>query len=446
MNALTIKYKRILMIAFYGISYALVPLIIGIVLASNNVNLHISGDFWATMSGVLFLSNVFGFGSERLIMIYTQRFRSLYAKSFKINLLSLIKFFLVMFVIIGIVTLVVDLFVYILLLNKFDILPHDVNHPILLCFFCIFFFMTSRFMGAFLQGEGFQSIVMQYSIYTNITRVTVIYFLVHNSLYFETFIGREYDLVFTLCLVLSLTEIVRIIGYSIKIISYLSTIPYLDNTNIDSSWKKHLWYFGLYSLQYDWLVVLMILVEIFGSSEAEPAVIGYLIGIIRVFYLIGFITQQITRLKIMQLLSQQKALVSYLFHIAKILGAIMCVVLIITFIISSPLLQHYHITQYLPQLLILVVIAAFKSFSEAVFVNLILTTISKVISWFVYGSSLIFFGFIICIINVSKFGISNVLDSFIIFYALIAVFELIYGVVVLRALMRNKSNYTLLAM
>ena len=93
------KYQRFIVIGLYGISFILIPIVLGIVLASSHIEMHIVGDFWATLAGIMFLSNVFGFGSERLVTIYAQRFKHLYARSFKINLVHVIKFFFVMFAI-----------------------------------------------------------------------------------------------------------------------------------------------------------------------------------------------------------------------------------------------------------------------------------------------------------------------------------------------------------
>jgi len=439
------KYQRFIVIGLYGISFILIPIVLGIVLASSHIEMHIVGDFWATLAGIMFLSNVFGFGSERLVTIYAQRFKHLYARSFKINLVHVIKFFLVMFAIIGGVTLLVDLIVYLLLLNKVVLLPKHIHHPILLCFFCIFFFMTARFLGAFLHGEGFQLCVMRYSIYTNFTRIIAVYLVVHYATYFETSIGSEYNLVFTLCLVLSLSELIRIIGYSVQIVRHLRTMPNSETDQLDTSWKKSLWYFGLYSLQYDWLVVITILVEMFGASESEPAIIGYLIGVIRVFYLLSFVTQQLIRVKLAQFSAQQANLIPYLRKISKVFISVLILVFALVLIFAHQLLLHYKIPQLLPQLLILVFIGACKAYGEAILVNFIFTTANKIIRGFVLGSSLIYFGFIGAIITVAPAGINGVLDSFIIFYALIALFELVYGLIALRVIVRTQQNYTLLA-
>lgn len=439
------KYQRFIIIGLYGISFTLIPVVIGIALASSHIEIHIIGDFWATIAGLMFLSNVFGFGSERLVTIYAQRFKHLYANSLKINLINVMKFFLVMFAIIGAITILLDALVYLLLLNKIDLLPEPTHHPILLCFFCIFFFMTARFLAAFLHGEGFQTCVMTYSIYTNLVRIIAVYLIVHYSVYFETSISREYDLVFTLCLVLSLSELIRIVGYSIQIIRHIKALPKSETEQLDTTWKKSLWYFGLYSLQYDWLVVITILVELFGALESEPAIIGYLIGIVRVFYLLGFVTQQLIRVKMAQFSVQQSNLIPYLRRVSKGFIAILILVLGLVLMAAHPLLLHYKIPQFLPQLLILVVIGACKSYGEAILVNFIFTTANKVIRGFVFGSSLIYFGFIGAIIMVAPAGINGVLDNFIVFYALIAIFELIYGLMALRVIVRTQQSYALLA-
>lgn len=439
------KYQRFIIIGLYGISYALIPVVVGIVLASSHIEMHIVGDFWATIAGIMFLSNVFGFGSERLVTIYAQRFKHLYARSLKINLINVIKFFLVMFAIIGAITLLVDLLVYLLLLSKINVLPKNAHHPILLCFFCIFFFMTARFLGAFLYGEGFQLCVMHYSIYTNLVRIIAVYLIVHYSIYFETSIGGEYNLVFTLCLVLSLSELIRIIGYSVQIVRHIRALPNSETSQIDTSWKKSIWYFGLYSLQYDWLVVITILVEMFGASESEPAIIGYLIGIVRVFYVLGWMTQQLIRVKLAQFSAQRANLIPYLSRVSKGFIAVLILGLCLVAMIAHQLLLHYKIPQFLPQLLILVFVGACKAYGEAILVNFIFTTANKVIRGFVLGSSLIYFGFIGAIITVAPAGINGVLNNFIIFYALIAIFELIYGLIAVRMILRNQQNYTLLA-
>lgn len=439
------KYNHALVVAIYGISYALVPLGLGFFLASAHINLDVSGDFWAAIAGVMFLSNVFGLGSERLVMIYAQRFKYLYFNSLKINLINVLKFFLLLFVIIGLITAVIDLIIYLLLLNQIDLLPPGAHHPILLCCFCIFFFMTARFLAAFLQGEGFQLCVMRYSIYTNIVRVISVYWIIHNSFYFETLIGGEYNFVFTLCLALSLAEVIRIIGYSVKIFNHLRAIPNSKNNQLDMGWKHQLYYFALYSLQYDWLVVVTILVEMFGVSELEPAIMGYLIGIIRIFYLLGYIAQQLTRIKITQLTVRKADLLKYWRITSKNMISILVVTLLVTFVISHPLLVHYGIPEYLPQLLILIVIGACKAYSEAILVNVIFTTNSTTIRWFVYISSLIYFAFISAVIIVAPVGIHRVLNYFILFYGLIACFELVYGSIVLRRIIRTHQNYTLQA-
>lgn len=437
------KYHYAIIVALYGITYALVPVATGFFLASFHADLHVVGDFWATIAGVMFLSNVFGLGSERLVMIYTQRFKHLYFQSRKINLIYVIKFFLIMFGVIGALTVLIDLIVYLLLLGRIDVLPPNAHHPILLCCFCIFFFMTARFLAAFLQGEGFHLCVMRYSVYTNIVRVVVVYFIIRNSLYFETMIGGEYNLVFTLCLALSLGELIRIIGYSKRIFQHLSKIPDSKNNQLDTAWKRQLSYFALYSLQYDWLVVITILVEIFGVSELEPAIIGYLIGVVRIFYLLGYVAQQLTRIKIAQLSVQQADLLKYWNKISKIMIRVLIFAVVLVFIISHSLLQHYGIVEYLPQLLVLVIIGAVKAYGEAIFVNVIFTTGSRTISVFVCISSLIYFAFIAAIINAAEVGIHQVLTDFMIFYALITSFELIYGLMVSRKIIRTQQSYIL---
>lgn len=432
-----------MLVALYGISYALVPLVTGFFMASAHVGISVSGDFWATIAGVMFLSNVFGLGSERLVMIYTQRFKQFYFHSRKINLIHVIKFFLLMFIVIGVITAVIDITVYLLLRGKIDILPPNAHHPILLCCFCIFFFMTARFLAAFLQGEGFQLCVMRYSVLTNLARIIAVYFIIYNSLYFETMIGGEYNLVFTLCLAISLAEIIRIIGYSVQIINHLRRIPTSKNNQLDTVWKKQLYYFALYSLQYDWLVVVTILVEMFGISEIEPAIIGYLVGVVRIFYLLGYVAQQITRIRITQLTVQKADLLKYWRNTSKNMIMILLFAFVVALIISHPLLLHYGIPEYLPQLLILVSIGACKSYGEAIFVNIIFTTSSNMIRWFVYISSLMYFAFIVAIINAAEVGIHRVLTDFIIFYALITSFELIYGLMVFRNILRTQQSYTL---
>lgn len=433
------KQAGLILIIIYAACYAGQPLTVGLIISGHGIPLETAGEFWASIATIYFLTGIFGIGSERFISVQIQRLKKYYLKSLRSNLIKVLTFFVIFFMSVGFIALIADIFAYLLFRYHSGFIHTRLAHPAELCLFCIFFFLSSNFMAAFLLTEGFQSVVMRIGAFSIILRVLAVVLIMHYQIRFGPNIANDYALVFTLCLTISAAEIIRIIGYGYYICRYLNMIIAYSDKTLDLQWKKDIWHYAVHSLQCDWVLIGNIIVEMFGRGVNDAAIFGYLFGAVRLFHLLGRIIQQLTRDSLVRSLFNIQTFIKTFWQVI-ILGTLITgIFLIIVLYFTSDITGYYKITEYVRQLNYLVLIGAARTLGEAFLLMAIFAYSKKFMRFYVYISSLIYFTYIIRMIKAAPFGISFAINTFIKFYFWATVFELVLGVLVLAVIIRRNQ-------
>ncbi len=428
-----------ILVATYVLTFASQALVVGLIISGYKISMHTAGDFWASMAGIVFLANIFGIGSDRFISVQIHRLKRFYMNSLRSNITNVFLFFITFFSIVTFFAGALDLAAYFLFKYYPSFTQSKASHPVELCLFCMFFFLSSNFMTAFLQSEGYYSGVMKVAIFAILLRIILVIVVMRYNIRFDITGDDEYNLVFTLCFLISLPEIIKIIGYTKYIYQYLILISPYNEEKLDSQWKKDIWLYALHSLQYDWILVGTITVEIFGRSESDPAVFGYLFGVVRMFHMLGRIIQQLTRDYLVRSLYDIKT--SYIsFRKLVFLGTVATfLIMIVVLCFDQRIALYYKIPQYIHQLDTLVTIAAVRAFAEAFLIIVIFAYSKKIMRFYVYISTVIFFGYIFAMTQKAQFGVKVAIQTYTHFYLTATIFETVLGMIVLYLILKRNQ-------
>ena len=122
--------------------------------------------------------------------------------------------------------------------------------------------MTSNFMSSFIRGIGRYDVTVKSTMITILIRILVFFVILNTKYTFNLHISYGYNVVFTLILMSTLVELIRITFYSIAIIKHLITLTDLQPEKIDKRWRSEIFYYALFSLQYDLILTFIIFVDI----------------------------------------------------------------------------------------------------------------------------------------------------------------------------------------
>lgn len=439
MNSQINSFSQKVILCIFAILFAGQPAIIGLTLSSYVHQANTVGDFYAAIAAILFLSNALALSSDRFISVQLHRLKVNYSQALRSNYLYLLKFFLTLFILIAVIAILGDLIWY--LLFRFNLLRDSdkMTHPVELCFFCIFFFMTANFMASFLRAIGRYNTVVKSSIISISVRLIIFFLVVVNNYNINLQLDPEYNQVFTLIIVIAGCEIIRIFFFSWEIIKHLSDIVDQHPDNIDRSWQQDVMYYFLYSIQYDLILTFIIIMEIFSPSENAPGICGYIFATVRVFQLFGVILHNAIRDSVAKSLVLKKnfeQLTSF-----TIVGFISMILIMLVMALSfmDRITLYYHIYQFKYFVVILVCITAIKAIIDALFSIVIFTT-RKTMKIFTQLSTIIFIIYIIMSIRATGLDFDRALWTFITFYSIFTALEIIAGLLMLVETKRAKFS------
>ena len=434
MNSPISSLSQKILLGIFAILFAGQPAIIGLTLSSYIPQPNIVGDFYAAIATLLFLANALGLNADRFISIQLNRLKLNYSNALRSNYLYLLKFFLLLFFLIAVVALVGDIVLYFLF--RFSILTsHDkITHPVELCFFCIFFFMTANFMASFLRGIGHYDTVVRSTIVSILARLIIFYLVLANHYSFDLQLEPGYNEVFTLVFIVSACEIIRIFLFSITIFKYLAKIVDQHPGKIDRTWQQDIFYYFLYSMQYDLILTFIIITEIFGRSENAPGLCGYIFATVRAFQVLGVIFHNLIRDSVAKSLVLKNNFEKLTLMIILSSTLIIIVLLIFTIVFIDQITLSLHIYQFRYFVIILVCITAIKSIIDALFSIVIFAT-RKTMKSFTLISTLIFSAYIVISIHYSSLSFNLALWTFIAFYSIFTTIEILTGI---RMFIENK--------
>ncbi len=138
----------------------------------------------------------------------------------------------ILFTNIAIIALIADIVIFFIFKVGFLTVNSRITHPVELCLFCIFFVMTSNFMGSFIRGIGRYDVTVKSTMITILIRILVFFVILNTKYTFNLHISYGYNVVFTLILMSTLVELIRITFYSIAIIKHLITLTDLQPEKI----------------------------------------------------------------------------------------------------------------------------------------------------------------------------------------------------------------------
>ena len=432
--------KNLKLTVLYALVFSLQAFAIGWLLSYFKISNAVIGDFYAAIAAILLLSNIFGFGSDRFLTIQVTRLKKFYLNSLCSNLQRIFVFFFGLFLMVGLITLVLDGIVFFIFHHSPQLIHNKFSHPVELCFFCVFFFMLANFMAAFLQSEGYHNPVMKIAIYCYLLRIVLVYLILVWDVKFSTNIDKDYDLVITLCLAVSSVELVRIIGYGQHIYKYLQRIKSFSENNIDNGWKKDIWLYALLSLQYDWVVVAIIIQEMVGNNEHFVGVLGNVLVMVRLFSLLGRVFQQNTRDGLAQAVIYNLQLKRQLRRNFMIYGGLIGLLWLVLISFSVMIAKHYQVMDYLSAVRNLITVAAIKAIVETVFLVVIFAYSRKIMQLYTYAATAIYLVFVAKLMLYPSLSIANLIDTFLVFYWLITILELILGLFIISSAKFKRIN------
>lgn len=432
--------KNLKLTVLYALVFSLQAFAIGWLLTFFKISNAIIGDFYAAIAAILLLSNIFGFGSDRFLTIQVARLKKFYLNSLRSNLLRILMFFFSLFLLVGMVTLVLDGVAFFIFHHSPQLIHNKFSHPVELCFFCVFFFMLANFMAAFLQSEGYHNPVMKIAIYCYLLRIVLVCLILVWDVKFSTNINKDYDLVVTLCLVVSSVELVRIIGYGHHIYKYLQRIKAFSENNIDHGWKKDIWLYALLSLQYDWVVIAILIQELAGDSEHFVGIVGNILVMVRLFSLLSRVFQQNTRDGLAQAVIYNLKLKNQLRKNFVIYGGLIGILWLLLMSFSVMIAKHYQVVDYLSAVRNLITVAAIKAIVETIFSVVIFAYSRRVMQLYTYSATAIYIVFVSKLILYPSLSITNVIDTFLVFYWLVTILELILGLFIISSAKFKRIN------
>lgn len=437
----TVKKPTFLQLIIFTVLFIGQPLFIGLLLSHYERHTDVVGDFYAAFATILFLANVLGVGADRFIVVQLNRLKAEYHNSLKSNYTYILKFFLILFTNIAVIALIADIVIFFIFKVGFLTVNSRITHPVELCLFCIFFVMTSNFMGSFIRGIGRYDVTVKSTMITILIRILVFFVILNTKYTFNLHISYGYNVVFTLILMSTLVELIRITFYSIAIIKHLITLTDLQPEKIDKRWRSEIFYYALFSLQYDLILTFIILVEAFGNSEVEPAVCGYIFVIVRVFQLLGTIFHQVIRDSLAKSIVHNESFHNFI-KLTIAAAAFITITLLFSVLYFIDYITHYlGVSSFKTEICILVSIGAVKSILDALFSIMIFTS-RQAMKTYTNISTFVFTAYVLSMIYYAQISLNAALCAFIIFYATLTIVELLMGVFIFRQnlLDLNKRN------
>jgi hypothetical protein len=433
------KKPTILQLGVFSVLFIGQPLFIGLLLSRYEHHADVVGDFYAAIATILFLSNVLGFGADRFIVVQLNRLKTEYYNSLKSNYTYIIIFFLILFANIAVIALAADIIVFFIFKVGFLTINSRITHPAELCLFCIFFVMTSNFMSSFLRGIGRYDVVVKSSIITILIRISIFFLILSKKYVFDIHISYAYNIVFTLMLLSAAVELIRIIFYSIAIIRHLTTLTDLQPNKIDKRWRNDIFYYALFSLQYDLVLTFIMLIEAFGTAESSPATCGYIFVIVRVFQLLGTIFHQMIRDSFAKSIVYKESLQGFIKMVITLAIGITIVLLISVLYFIDHITLYLGVSSYKTEICILVSIGAIKSILDALFSVMIFTS-RQAMKSYTYISTSIFAIYILSMVYFAQVSLNSALWAFIIFYATLTLVELLMGMYIFKQNLVNLNK------
>jgi len=254
-----------------------------------------AGDYFTTIAVLNFLANIFILGGGATLTKNLPLFRTKYTSSFLANLINLSRFFFRAFIIVLVISIILDSVFYIIHMHHFLLWDQNFYHPAELSLFGVFIIICTNYVSTYLSIEEYVDVMFYCSTLGLFFQMGL--FLLNYYIDFK--INFSYDQSANLVLNYILFTLS---GYGVALLlmaAYVFTRVVInipknsrDQQELYHGWRKELKYYILNALQGDWVIVSTIILEIFSANETDPAVFSYLFGIIGIICIVSKISKQ----------------------------------------------------------------------------------------------------------------------------------------------------------
>lgn len=342
---------------------------------SSSLNHSYAGDYFSTISLFAFLSTIFSFGAEFILAKHIPLLKVRYSNAIFKNLLNINSYFFKLFSLVLILSIIFSLIFAKIHISSYSLWEEKYFHPSeLFLFLIIIIIFNTYFYSLFRAYDKFEVAYIS-SIIGLLVQLSLIYLCYKHQYFIKISSDYQENLMFNYLLltfsgyIVSLTLMFLDCKYQL-----LPSISIFNKPILYEEWKKEIKYFLLNSLQYDWVSISIILLEIFSIDEKDPAIFSYFFAIIGAIYIINKATKQTYNNTISRYLANNDyfKLKRFITLIIVGVGGLLAITSIIIIFFSYKLLTTFSIYNYSKIFILLLISETYNTIFEAICTSFIM--------------------------------------------------------------------------
>lgn len=383
---------------------------------SHVVTHEAAGDYFTSVALLYFLANISSFGAQYVLNKYIPLLKVYYDESFWYNLKQMLRFFAVLFIIVLIITSLLDLVFF--QIHGFHNLEWEQSyyHPSELFLFLIFFITVHNYFFHLFYAYDLERTSYCISTLGTLCQIFVFYICYKNNSYLSLSANPSENLVFNYILIFSLRYFIAMLGMIAYF--YLVFVPTIASKNkavTNEDWRYEIKYFIFNAIQYDWIILCVIIIEAMSDVEKDPTVFALLFTIVSLVHITERATKQahVGRLGKFITLHEYTKAARYIKNIVLITGGGLLLFNLIVGLASTHLLQYFKIPGYRWQLFALLIAESYSATFSSLFSTFLMVYKRESLKYLTYYTTAIYTIFIIGgIMCSSLYGLNGMVSVF----------------------------------